>query len=60
MRNMRKWTTVINMVTSLVLCSLILCDYNNKWLLLVVAVITCMANNLDGWTYGWIRRDESK
>lgn len=56
MSNLRKWTETISMVTSVVLYTLILRGYSNKWVLLVVAVIACMANNLDGWIGG----DESK
>ena len=56
MSNLRKWTKMISWVTSVVLYTLILRDYNNKWVLLVVAVIACMANSFDGWIGG----DESK
>ena len=56
MSNLRKWTKAISMVTSIVLYTFILCGYNNKWVLLVVAVIACIANSLDGWIGG----DESK
>ena len=56
MSKLRKWTKAISMVTSVVLYTLILRGYNNRWVLLVVAVIACMANSLDG----WIRGDESK
>ena len=56
MSNMRKWTKAISMITSVVLYTLILRGYSNRWVLLVVAVIACMANSLDG----WIGRDESK
>lgn len=37
------------MVTSVVLYALILRGYSNKWVLLITAVIACMANSLDGW-----------
>ena len=43
------------MVTSVVLYTLILRGYSNKCVLLIVAVIACMANSLDG----WVERDES-
>ena len=56
MSNLRKWTKAISMVTSVVLYTLILRGYNNKWVLLVAAVIACMANSFDGWIGG----DESK
>lgn len=56
MSNLRKWTKMISWVTSVVLYTLILRGYNNRWMLLVVAVIACMANSLDGWIGG----DESK
>ena len=56
MSNLRKWTKAISMVTSVVLYTLILRGYNNRWVLLVVAAIACMANSLDGWIGG----DESK
>lgn len=56
MSNLRKWTKAISMVTSVVLYTLILRGYNNRWILLVVAVIACLANSLDG----WIGREESK
>ena len=52
MSNLRKWTKAISMVTSVVLYTLILRDYSNRWVLLVVAVITCMANSFDGWVGG--------
>ncbi len=56
MSNLRKWTKMISWVTSVVLYTLILRGYNNRWVLLVVAVIACMANSFDG----WIGRDEAK
>ena len=40
------------MVTSVVLYTLILRGYSNRWALLIVAVIACMANSLDGWIGG--------
>lgn len=40
------------MVTSVVLYTLILRGYNNKWVLLVAAVIACITNSLDGWIGG--------
>ncbi len=52
MSNLRKWTKAISMVTSVVLYTLILRGYNNRWVLLVAAVIACMANSLDGWVVG--------
>ena len=52
MSNLRKWTKMINWVTSVVLYTLILRGYSNRWMLLVVAVIACIANNLDGWIGG--------
>lgn len=52
MSKLRKWTKTISMVTSVVLYTLILRGYNNKWVLLVAAVIACMANSLDGWIGG--------
>ena len=55
MSNLKKWTKVISMVTSVVLYTLIFRGYSNRWVLLVVAAIACMANSLDG----WIRRDET-
>lgn len=56
MSNLRKWTKAISMVTSVVLYTLILRGYSNRWALFVVAAIACMANSLDG----WVGRDESK
>lgn len=56
MSNLRKWTKVINWLTSVALYTLILRGYSNRWVLLVVAVIACMANSLDGYVGG----DESK
>ena len=47
---------MVSVVTSVVLYTLILNGYNNRWVLLVAAVIACMANSLDGWIGG----DESK
>ena len=52
MSNLRKWTKAISMVTSVILYTLILRGYSNRWVLLVVAVIACMANSLDGWIGG--------
>ena len=52
MSNLRKWTKAISMVTSIVLYTLILRGYNNRWVLLVSAAIACMANSLDGWIGG--------
>lgn len=49
MSNARKLTKAISMVASVILYTRILCGHNNKWVLLVGAVIACMANNLDGW-----------
>lgn len=56
MSKLRKWTKAISMVTSVVLYTLILRGYNNKWVLLVAAVIACLANSFDG----WLGRDEYK
>ena len=56
MSNLRKWIKTISMITSVVLYTLILRGYNNRWVLLVAAAIACMANSLDG----WIRGDDSK
>lgn len=52
MSKLRKWTKAISMVTSVVLYTLILRGYSNRWVLLVTAVIACMANSLDGWIEG--------
>ena len=43
---------MISWATSVVLYMLILRGYNNRWMLLVVAVIACMVNSLDGWIGG--------
>ena len=43
---------MINWVTSVVLYTLILRGYSNEWMLLMVAVIACMANSFDGWVGG--------
>ena len=53
MSNLRKWTKAISMVTSIVLYTLILRGYNNRWALLVVAVITWIASGIDGWNEGY-------
>lgn len=47
---------MVSWVTSVALYTLILRGYSNRWVLLVVAVITCMANSLDGFVGG----DESQ
>lgn len=43
---------MISWVTSVVLYTLILRGYNNRWMLLVVAVIACTTNSFDGWAEG--------
>lgn len=52
MSRARKWSKWGSMVTSVVLYTLILRGYSNKWVLLATAVIACMANTLDGWIGG--------
>ena len=53
MSNLRKWTKAISIVTSVVLYSLIMRGYSNRWALLAVAVIACIANGIDGWNEGY-------
>ena len=43
---------MISWVTSVVLYTLILRGYSNRWVLLVAATIACIANSFDGWVGG--------